>query len=488
VQPVTVNYATANGTATAGSDYTAASGSVTFAPGQTTATVTINVTGETYLEPDETFALALSLPAGTNATLGTTSVTGTILNDDYAPVANAGPDKTANEGGAVGFDASGSSDADGDPLTFTWNFGDGATGSGVAASHAYADDGVYTVTLTADDGHGGLSTDTALVTVKNVAPTAAVSGPASGVRGQARTFTFSATDPSPVDQAAGFTYAVNWGDGTSSTTTGSGSGVILTHVYTSAATFNVSVTATDGDGAQGAAAAALVAVKAVELQGTDLVVGGTTGPDQIVLKATSAAGVQVLIGGQSQGTFSPTGQIVVYAQAGDDSVTFQTTKSGGTTYAVARPLLLFGGDGNDTLDARTATGPAVLVGGAGNDTLYGGSGRAILIGGAGGDTINGGTDDDIVIGGTTTYDNDLAALAALRAEWARTDMSYSLRVGHLRDGTVGGLNGSYRLNGTTVIDDGVLDDLYGNGGQDWFFAGPNDRVNDKKNNETLTQL
>src|SRR5262249_32445492 len=66
VQPVTVNYATANGTALAGSDYTAASGSVTFAPGQTTAAVVVSVLGETYLEADETFTVTLSLPNGTN--------------------------------------------------------------------------------------------------------------------------------------------------------------------------------------------------------------------------------------------------------------------------------------------------------------------------------------------------------------------------------------------------------------------------------------
>jgi hypothetical protein len=489
VEPVTVNYVTANGTATAGSDYTAASGSVTIAPGQTTATVVISVTGETYLESDETFTLTLSLPTGTNATLGTTSVTGTIVNDDYAPVANAGPDQTANEGAAVAFDASGSSDADNDPLTFTWDFGDGGTGTGVKPSHAYADDGVYTVTLTANDGHGGVSTDTAVVTVRNVAPTAALSGPGTAVRGQARTFTFTASDPSPVDQAAGFTYRVTWGDGTGDTASGPGSGVSLTHVFTAAATVNVSVTATDRNAAQGAPAGAAVAVKAVELQGADLVVGGTTGADHITLSAANATGgVQVQIAGVNLGTFTPTGQIVVYAQAGDDVVNFATLKIGQTTYAVSRPLLLFGGDGNDTLDARNAGGPGVLLGGAGNDTLYGGSGRAILIGGLGSDTLQGGSADDILIGGTTLHDDNLAALAALRAEWARTDASYAARLGHLRDGTAGGTNGTYRLDRNSVQDDGVYDSLRGNNGQDWFFMGLRDQVSDKKNDETVTQL
>ena len=79
---VTVGYATANGTATAGSDYTAASGTLTFAPGVTTQTVNVAVTGDTTVEPTETFTVTLTKPVG--ATLGTATATGTITNDDTA--------------------------------------------------------------------------------------------------------------------------------------------------------------------------------------------------------------------------------------------------------------------------------------------------------------------------------------------------------------------------------------------------------------------
>ena len=67
--PVTVSYTTSNGTATAGSDYATASGTVTFSPGQTSKTVTVNVTADTVIEFDETFTLTLSNPV--NAVLGT---------------------------------------------------------------------------------------------------------------------------------------------------------------------------------------------------------------------------------------------------------------------------------------------------------------------------------------------------------------------------------------------------------------------------------
>ena len=77
---VTVNFATANGTATAGSDYQATSGTLTFAPGTTSQTLTVPVLGDTLDEPNETFTVTLSNP--TNATLATAQATGTIVDDD----------------------------------------------------------------------------------------------------------------------------------------------------------------------------------------------------------------------------------------------------------------------------------------------------------------------------------------------------------------------------------------------------------------------
>jgi PKD repeat protein len=68
-----------------------------------------------------------------------------------APVAAAGGPYEAHAGAPIEFDASGSFDPDGDPLSFAWEFGDGATGGSVRASHAYAQDGIYTVVLVASD-------------------------------------------------------------------------------------------------------------------------------------------------------------------------------------------------------------------------------------------------------------------------------------------------------------------------------------------------
>ncbi len=79
-QSISVSYATVDGTAVAGSDYVAQSGTVTFAAGATKATITIKVYGDAIAETNETFYVRLSAP--TNAVLGTGTGTGTIQNDD----------------------------------------------------------------------------------------------------------------------------------------------------------------------------------------------------------------------------------------------------------------------------------------------------------------------------------------------------------------------------------------------------------------------
>ena len=78
-QTVSVNYATANGTATAGADYTATTGTLTFAPGVTTQVLNIPILNDSLNEADETFTLALSSP--TNAILGAVTIATTTITD-----------------------------------------------------------------------------------------------------------------------------------------------------------------------------------------------------------------------------------------------------------------------------------------------------------------------------------------------------------------------------------------------------------------------
>jgi len=78
---VTVDYATADGSATAGSDYVATSGTLTFPAGSTSQPISVTVNGDTQFEANETFFVNLSNPTG-GVTIGDAQGQGTILNDD----------------------------------------------------------------------------------------------------------------------------------------------------------------------------------------------------------------------------------------------------------------------------------------------------------------------------------------------------------------------------------------------------------------------
>lgn len=81
-EAVTVNYATANGTAQAGVDYVAKTGTLTFAPGETSKTIAVSVVGDAAVEANETFSVTLSAPS--KATLADAQGAVTIVNDDAA--------------------------------------------------------------------------------------------------------------------------------------------------------------------------------------------------------------------------------------------------------------------------------------------------------------------------------------------------------------------------------------------------------------------
>ncbi len=97
-QQVTVEYATSDGTATGGTDFTAESGTLTFTAGETTKTVSVATTDDSADEDDETLTLTLSSPV--NATLGDATATGTINdNDNAAPLTASFSDMPASHTG-----------------------------------------------------------------------------------------------------------------------------------------------------------------------------------------------------------------------------------------------------------------------------------------------------------------------------------------------------------------------------------------------------
>ena len=100
---VTVRYATSNGTARAGQDYTATSGTLTIAAGDTSGTISVRVFDDDVVEEDETFTVSLSSP--TNATIADGKATGTIRNDDEALPTLSIADVAVDEGdGSAAFE------------------------------------------------------------------------------------------------------------------------------------------------------------------------------------------------------------------------------------------------------------------------------------------------------------------------------------------------------------------------------------------------
>jgi Ca2+-binding RTX toxin-like protein len=284
----------------------------------------------------------------------------------------------------------------------------------------------------------------------------------------------SASDSSPTDAAAGFSYRVNWGDGspieTVAARAGNAAGVALGHIYIQTGTYTISVTAIDKDGGVSTVTTRSITIDAVALQddpvhgGKALVAGGTLGDDTIVFTPVGSSGaIQVTINGVSQGTFTPTSRLIAFGQAGNDDL-----QAAG---AITLPACLNGGAGNDRL--KGAAGNDVLLGGDGDDLAIGGDGRDLLVGGCGSDRIVGNGGDDIIIAGSMAHGDD-AALDAIMTEWTRTDADYLTRVDHLQG----------HLTDATVFDDNAYDVMTGSAGQDWFFlnqdgdSGVTDKVTD----------
>jgi hypothetical protein len=102
------------------------------------------------------------------------------------PVAVLGGPTTLAIGESADLNAGNSTDADGDPLTFAWDFGDGSTGTGSAVAHAFAAAGSYVVTLTATDSAGISSTATKTIEVAANTPPPVVEPKLIGLKANPR--------------------------------------------------------------------------------------------------------------------------------------------------------------------------------------------------------------------------------------------------------------------------------------------------------------
>jgi PKD repeat protein len=160
------------------------------------------------------------------------------------PVARTGGPYAGTTGQPIAFNGAASTDADGDALSYLWNFGDDSTATGTAPSHTYTAADQYSVTLTVSDGKGGTHSATVAVPVTqaNRQPVANAGGPYTGDAASPIAFSgLASTDP---DHDA-LTYAWDFGD------SGSSSGSTPTHTFTTSGTFTITLTVSDGHGGSG---------------------------------------------------------------------------------------------------------------------------------------------------------------------------------------------------------------------------------------------
>ena len=159
------------------------------------------------------------------------------------PVADAGPDQTAETGVTLSFDGSESTDSNGTIVSYEWDFGDVNTSDVVTTTHAYSTAGPYTVTLTVTDDDGATDSDTAIVTVSepsNQPPVANAGSDQTAETGVTLPF-----DGSGSTDSDGTIVSYDWDFGDGNTDTG----MSTTHAYSTADTYTVTLTVTDDDGA-----------------------------------------------------------------------------------------------------------------------------------------------------------------------------------------------------------------------------------------------
>jgi PKD repeat protein/archaellum component FlaF (FlaF/FlaG flagellin family) len=223
------------------SDGTITSYNWDFGDGNTATGITVS---HTYSD-NGSYSVTLTVTDNSGAT-DSADATKTIIN--RPPVASfTETAETVNTDEPITFDASDSSDPDGSIVNYSWDFGDGATGTGVSVQHAYSQEGTYTVTLTVTDDDGATDTTSATKTVLNRIPIASFTESAETVS-IGETIHFNASESYDPDGTI-VSYSWDFGDGNTAT------GFEVDHAYEDDGIYTVTLTVIDDDGATGSATA-----------------------------------------------------------------------------------------------------------------------------------------------------------------------------------------------------------------------------------------
>jgi len=252
------------------------------------------------------------------------------------PASNA-PPQAVIQGGAPGvegstimFDASGSSDPDGDSLTYLWTFGDGASAPGRSASHVYADDGSYSVSLIVKDPAGAEDTANVELSVANAPPViTSLLTPAFGVINRPVAIQLFYDDPGTTDSLS---ITIEWGDGSSEALPRNNR---FAHVYADTGSYVVRASVVDEDGAE----ATRTAVRGITVGRTP-----RNNPPIAVISGPSSVREGSIVSFSASGSGDPEGDSLTFTWLPGDGRVL-----GGVTYGHAQPGWSYANNGSYTV-------------------------------------------------------------------------------------------------------------------------------------------
>lgn len=318
-----------------------------------TVTATTGAVGDTSSLP---FLLTVENIAPTGDLTGGSVAEGSVGSVSFSNADDpSAPDRSAGFRYAYDFDNDG-----------VFEVGDGSySGSVVAASavvpaNFLADGpGARTIRARIIDKDGAGNDYTTTIAISNAPPTATLSGPSTLLASQIGTFVFRASDPSPIDQTNGFTYTVDWDDGTIETiapVAGNGDAT-LRHAYAGAGNYTVQVVATDNAGAASSSTAVAVTVAAL-----------TSGNLQSTLAATPAVALEPANDAALQSAVAAVNGVVVAGAPAAVTINLGAGPYSGVTLSPPSGITLAlagnytAGGGSGTTMISSDNGPAITVG------------------------------------------------------------------------------------------------------------------------------
>lgn len=368
-QTVTVNYATADGTATQPADYVNTFGTLTFTPGTTSQPLIVAVVGETVPEANETFFVNLS--GAVNATIADNQGVGTIINDDV-PV-TVSPATLPNGTVAAAYNQTITASGGVAPYSFAITAGSLPTGltlspAGVLSGTPTAG-GTFNFTITATDTSPfpGPFAGSQAYTLTIAPPTVVL--PATALAGGTLGVPYSAAITPASGGTAPYAYAVTAGALPGGLTLNASTGGI-TGTPSALGTFNFSITATDsstGTGPYTATQAYSIVVVDVPpvASNSALSVAYNAAATNVPLSLSGGAPTSLaIVTPPSNGTAIVSGTTITYqpnaGHAGPDSFTYTASNSGGTSapatvsITVQDPVVTITPSGGFTASVATA--------------------------------------------------------------------------------------------------------------------------------------